>query len=114
MNAATFGAFAEDVAARFLQHKGYTIIDKNYRVRLGEIDIVARLNNCIVFVEVKARSTIRHGMPREYVTPAKQRRIIATAQQYLVEHDALESDTRFDVIELFGKNIVHIKGAFEV
>lgn len=80
------GAAGEVLAARFLREKGYTIQAANVRSRFGEIDIIAADTQYIAFVEVKTRSEGALYAPREAVTPAKQRRILATAAQYLCSH----------------------------
>ena len=77
------GTEKENLAAEYLKKKGYFIIEKNYRVRQGEIDLVAEGQGCLVFAEVKTREEGGLVTPREAVTPAKQRRIIAAAKGYL-------------------------------
>ena len=113
------GKFGEDCAAKFLEAKGYTIIAKNFRIRSAEIDIIAKLDNVIVFVEVKARSDIRHGLPSEAVTLRKQKKIIEAASVFLQDETFSEYACRFDVVEVYlngerGTEINHIENAFEV
>ena len=93
------GAAGEVLAARFLREKGYTITASNVRSRFGEIDIIACDAQYIAFVEVKTRSEDTLYAPREAVDSAKQRRIIATAAQYLQQHPS-SLQPRFDVIEV--------------
>ena len=68
------GKLGEDCAANFLEAKGYSIVARNFRIRSAEIDIIAKLDDLLIFVEVKARSDIRHGLPREAVTINKQKK----------------------------------------
>ena len=114
------GAAGEVLAARFLRDKGYTITAANVHSRLGEIDIIAEDGQYIAFVEVKARSEDAIYAPREAVTLAKQRKVIATAALYLQRHPtALQP--RFDVIEIVTAKgrpmtvleIDHLMGAYE-
>ncbi|MBI5631209.1 MAG: YraN family protein [Elusimicrobia bacterium] len=109
------GAEAEAAAARYLTGLGYEILDRNFRGRFGEIDIIAQDGEAIVFVEVRARSDCRFGAPEETVGPAKRRKIIKTALLYL-QSRGIADDTlaRFDVIAIESGRINHIPGAFEV
>ncbi|MBE8955115.1 MAG: YraN family protein [Quinella sp. 2Q5] len=114
-----FGKLGEDVAAKFLQAKGYTIIARNFRIRSAEIDIIARVHDVIIFVEVKARSNIRHGLPSEAVTLRKQQKIIEAAGVFLQDENFADCACRFDVVEVYlrGGNVEeinHIENAFEV
>ena len=93
------GAAGEVLAARFLRERGYTLLTSNYRTRRGEIDIIACDRTYILFVEVKAREEGSLYAPREAVTAAKQRRIVAAALQYLQEQPTT-LQPRFDVIEI--------------
>lgn len=101
----------ENMALRYLKHRLYRILETNYARKTGEIDIIAEKGGYIVFVEVKYRNNTSKGLPREAVTPFKQRQIIRTAQMYIIENK-LDCDMRFDVIEILGKHIEHIKNAF--
>ncbi|MDO4982370.1 MAG: YraN family protein [Eubacteriales bacterium] len=112
------GRFGEDRAAAFLRKKGYTITERNYRCRVGEIDIIAEDRDFIVFVEVKTRKNDLYVQAREYVTASKQRKIRQTALMYLAFHET-EKQPRFDVIEvyipegLFGTvTLNHLENAF--
>jgi putative endonuclease len=91
------GAFGEDAAARWYEARGFEIVDRNWRVREGEIDLVARRGRTIVFCEVKTRSSDRFGSPVESVTATKQRRLRALAARWLAEHPARHGEVRFDV-----------------
>ena len=113
------GAFGEDCAAKFLEDKGYTIVARNFRIRSAEIDIIAQIDDVIVFVEVKARSSIRHGLPVEAVTIRKQKKIIKAAGVFLQDEKFCECACRFDVVEVYLRGegveeINHIENAFEV
>ncbi len=88
----------EDAAAAVLADQGFVILERNYRCRLGEIDIVARDGQVLCFVEVKAVSGDEAGSPFEKVTPHKQSRIVRVAQAYLQEHRQEEEPCRFDVV----------------
>lgn len=112
------GGWGEERAARYLRLRAYRILDKNYRCRLGEIDLIARRGGFLVFVEVKLRRTDRFGEAREFVGRSKQERILATAQLWLQEHET-SLQPRFDVIEIYAPDgpegrvkINHIENAF--
>lgn len=92
------GDLGEETAADFLRRNGYDIIERNYRHRRGEIDIVASENGVLVFVEVKYRRSRRFGAPEEAVTPAKQELLRRTAEGYAVEREIGERECRFDVV----------------
>jgi len=106
------GLFWERVAAFYLLLKGYRILGFNYRTRFGEIDIICRDGETIVFVEVKYRKSERFGSAEEFVTEKKIERIIKTARQFISEK-RLEGTFRFDVVAINGFKIKHIKNAFE-
>jgi len=112
------GSVGEAIASSHLQSKGYRIIAQNYRCKLGEIDIVARQRNILIFCEVKCRQNKEFGEPFEAVTISKQRRLRRLAQYYLLAHPAPGLDYRFDVISIITgmdgkpKEIVHIENAF--
>ena len=94
------GAFGERKAANYLRLHGYRIVDTNCRYRQGEIDIIAQKRGYIVFVEVKLRKNNAFGEAREFVTYAKQQRVIMAAQLWLQSHET-ELQPRFDVIEIY-------------
>ncbi|WP_137939150.1 YraN family protein [Chitinivorax sp. B] len=96
------GAAAEAVAARFLIRHGLKIVARNYRCRLGEIDLIALDGNTLVFVEVKARSGSGFGGSIYSITPAKQRKLLATAQHYLASLGR-EPACRFDAVLFEGQ-----------
>jgi putative endonuclease len=90
----------EHKALEALIEKGYSILETNYSSRFGEIDIIAQKDNCIVFIEVKYRSSKFCGLPQEAVTKAKQNKIIKTAVSYIVERNIKDTDYRFDIIAI--------------
>ena len=114
------GAWGEERAAKYLRGKGYTIVGRNFRCRSGEIDIIARRGGVIAFVEVKLRRDAEFAEAREFVTPAKQRRVILTAEYWLASHQT-ELQPRFDVIEIYAPSgertlfpkINHLEDAFQ-
>lgn len=115
----TFGKLGEDCAAKFLEAQGYTIVARNFRIRSAEIDIIAQIDDVIVFVEVKARSDIRHGLPSEAVNLRKQKKIIEAAGVFLQDENFSECACRFDIVEVYLRGdcveeINHIENAFEV
>jgi putative endonuclease len=114
------GRRGEEEAERFLRKHGFSILDRNARSRLGEIDLVARAGQTLVFVEVKTRREGEGDSPEAAVTPAKQRRLGRLAQQYLKLKRLGEVPCRFDVVAvtLDARDRVtalrHLPGAFEV
>lgn len=96
--ALALGRSGEDVACRYLERKGFEILERGFRLGRGEIDIVALDRGALVFIEVKARADESHGRPEEAVTPAKQRQVRHVALGYLMLHPAPGVDCRFDVI----------------
>jgi putative endonuclease len=113
-----FGQTGESIAARFLRKMGYRIIEKNYRNVLGEIDIIARDRDTLVFVEVKARASGRYGNPKYAVTPRKQRKISMVALLYLKSTSQSRIKARFDVVAIrsaaAAPHIELIKNAFDL
>ena len=106
------GKKGEAQAVVFLKKKGYKILKTNYVNKLGEIDIICRHKDEIVFVEVKTRTSEKFGLPRESVTEYKQNKIRLVATLYLQSNNILDSKVRFDVIEVLGEDIEHIIGCF--
>ncbi len=94
------GSKAEESAIVFLENKGYVILERNYRTRFAEIDIIAEHDDCIVFIEVKARKSIKKGHPKEAVGFSKQKKIILAAQYYLREKMLSRVRVRFDVVSI--------------
>ena len=96
------GDKTEKLAAEYLTKKGYKVITTNFRCGMGEIDIIAKDKDYIVFIEVKYRKTDKNGLPREAVTVFKQRTIIKVAKYYLMLYNLYNSNCRFDVVEMKG------------
>ncbi|CAG1065148.1 hypothetical protein BAC1_00726 [uncultured bacterium] len=117
MNKASIGRRGEDEAALFLESKGYKVVERNYRCRYGEIDIVARDGKTVVFVEVKTRGSDRFGCPTASVDARKQKKILLTSQFYIESNRLFDTDLRFDVvgIEMSGGKLAFelVKNAFE-
>lgn len=107
------GTQYEKLAGTYLEEQGYQILCYNYRCPLGEIDIVAKQEEIIVFVEVKYRKTLRRGNPLEAVNIRKQRVISKCANYYMAVHHEYNQSGRFDVIGILGASITHIENAFE-
>ena len=96
-----FGKRGELLAAKLLKKDGYKIIEMNYRSRFGEVDIIAREGDVLVFVEVKTRSSLDFGSPGEAVTEKKKGHIIQSAQDFLVRFEGMSvPEVRFDVVSL--------------
>jgi putative endonuclease len=113
------GISGEEEAARYLKRKGYRILSRNYRCRLGEIDLVALKRGTLVFCEVKARNDKAFGEPFEAVSQYKQERLRRLAESYLLENrQKRELNYRFDVISILFANggrveeLTHIENAF--
>lgn len=111
------GATGEDAAVAHLARLGYVILDRNFKTRTGEIDIVAREQKTTVFVEVKRREATGHGTAAEFVSPAKIRKVVSAARLYAARHGLAESPIRFDVIAIDvidgREQLRHHKGAFD-
>ncbi len=113
LNRRETGKNYEEKAASFLQQQGYVILEKNYRDRFGEVDIVAREGRYLVFVEVKYRKDTDSGYPEEAVSARKQGRIRHTASWYLYSHGcAEETPCRFDVVSIVGEEILLFRDVF--
>lgn len=98
----TRGRKGEDLACRYLKEQGYRILDRNVRYKMGELDIVAQIEDTICFVEVKARTRVDYGMPRDAVDARKQWKLIRCAQLYLKLHPgyARRFSPRMDIVEI--------------
>ncbi len=92
------GNLGETLAADYLRQQGYTIITRNWRCATGEIDVIARDGDTLIFVEVRTRHGGRLGSPEESITPRKQAKLIALAYEYLAAMDAPPDDWRIDVV----------------
>ena len=119
MSTKKIGKLGEDLAVSYLENKGYRVLERNYSIRAGEVDIIALDSGVLVFVEVKARSGLGFGAPFEAVTYKKQQQIAKAALFYLSEHDLHNHEARFDVVsvmihDLKTPKIDLIKNAFEL
>lgn len=117
MSRIALGRLGEALAEKHLEGLGYTIIARNHRCDLGELDLVGRDGAAWVFVEVKTRRSLRCGTGAEAVTPRKQARLIRLALRFLSEHASSHAPFRFDVVDVRlgtaeAPEIRHIKGAF--
>jgi putative endonuclease len=112
------GKEGERVAERYLQKKGYTLVERNYRCPAGELDLIVLDRRVVVFVEVKTRTGHGFGSPLEAVEFRKQRKMIQAAQFFLAEKRLQQRDARFDVVGVSwpGRDPVveHIENAFEL
>lgn len=109
------GKKGEDLAADFLQNEGFQILERNWKNRFEEIDIIALENELLVIVEVKTRSSLAFGKPEESVGLRKQRLLVNAAEAYIKKYNS-ERETRFDIVSVVtngtGANIHHIRHAF--
>ncbi len=111
------GKVGEDLAADYLIHHGCQIIARNYRKRLGEIDIIARDGEYLVFVEVKTRRGARYGSPFDAVNWRKQQQISKVALAYMIQYNLMDTAVRFDVVGVYlsdaAPKVEQIQNAFE-
>ncbi len=98
MHNQSIGKIGEVISIEYLTKQGYTIIERNFKARYGEIDIIAVHKNILVFVEVKTRINNTFGTPEEAVTPRKLHEVIKTAQYYTLLHENLPQAQRIDVV----------------
>lgn len=113
VNNRKIGTDYEKLLILYLEQHGYEILQTNYRCRFGEVDIIARQDGYLVFIEVKYRKNTRCGMPAEAVDIRKQKRISGTTMYYLAEQGLGEVPVRFDVASVLGEEITLIQNAFE-
>jgi putative endonuclease len=110
------GRRGEDLACDHLRRRGFVILARNYRCRRGELDLVARDGDVVVFVEVKERRGSSHGTAVEAVTAGKRRRIVSAARVWATLHSLSEAPVRFDVVSIDwgpeGPRVRHDAGAF--
>ena len=113
-----FGRRSEDLAVNHLKKKGYKIIERNYRTKLGEIDIIAKDGRSLVFVEVKTRRSTSYGSPKLAVTPKKQKAISMAALYYLKMTNQTHANARFDVVSILAQgedtHIELVRNAFDL
>lgn len=96
-----FGDWGENCARQFLERIGYSILEANYRGQYGEVDLVAREGECLVFVEVKTRRTRAFGRPEESVTEAKRQKLVQAAWEYMQSKGLEECQWRIDVVGIY-------------
>ncbi|MGB8454758.1 MAG: YraN family protein [Anaerocolumna sp.] len=113
-NKRAVGAKQEQVAADYLRENGYLILESNFRCRTGEIDVIAKDDGYLVFVEVKYRKNTAKGLPQEAVDLHKRQKITRTAQFYILRnHIPADIPCRFDVVTILGQEISIIQNAFD-
>lgn len=109
----SYGDKGEEIAAAYLEQAGYRIVWKNFRCRQGEIDIIAKEQQYLCFIEVKRRKNITSGHPFEAINPSKIKRICKTALFYLqTQHLPDTTPVRFDVISIVGDEVSLLRDAF--
>ncbi|MBI4508614.1 MAG: YraN family protein [Deltaproteobacteria bacterium] len=115
MNRRAAGTQAENLAAEYLRKLGYVLLDRNYQIRQGEIDLVAQNGSVLCFVEVRSRSDNEYGLPEESINRTKRRRIARAAEHYLVARGRGDSTCRFDVVTVDGQGKIRlIQDAFRL
>ena len=111
----SIGDYGENIAKLFLEEKGYTILEVNFRYKRGEIDIIAETEDSLIFIEVKFRSSSAYGFPEEVVTETKINLIQKVAEHY-IEKNNWNKNIRFDIISIVERNnkrqIEHFEDAF--
>lgn len=98
MSKLQFGLAGEQIAVDFLQNKGYKILERNFRIKGGEVDIIALDKQTLVFVEVKTRSSHEYGPPAEAITPPKIRNVVKTAYVYMLFKKLTGQEFRIDAV----------------
>ncbi len=106
------GDFGEKQAQNYVKKLGYQILETNYKTKFGEVDIIAKDKEIIVFIEVKSRNSLKYGRPSEAVTLYKQNKIRQVAQFYIIKNNLISNYIRFDVLEILDNEINHILNAF--
>ena len=111
------GRAAEDLAAGWLEARGFEVLARNHAIRGGEVDLVCREGETICFVEVRSRASLAFGTPAESVDRAKARRVVLAAQDWAARHRALHRQLRFDVVSVDwasgGARLALFRGAFD-
>ena len=108
------GVTGEDRAVAHLARCGYRIVERNYRCKLGELDVVARDHGVLVFVEVRSRRSADRGSALHAVNWKKRRKVARVAMQYLAYRQPVFDEARFDVVAITGGELVHIKDAWRL
>ena len=116
MDRQSLGKWGEEAVCAHLKKKGYAILERNYRIRGGEIDIIAQKKDHVAFVEVKTRRTAAYGSPAEAVGARKQKSILLAARQYVADRGKTGENYTFDVAEVWANadrpDIHYIENAF--
>ena len=114
MNKRETGSKYESLVCEYLNDHGYTVTDRNFHSKYGEIDIIAVKNSYICFVEVKYRKDTQKGMPQEAINPSKIKKICKTSAYYVFSHSQYSGlQIRFDVASVLGDNITYYENAFD-
>lgn len=117
MDSKSLGQIGEDIASVYLKSRGYEILERNFRSLIGEIDIIAKDGENLIFIEVKTKSNKDFGLPQEMVTAKKQNKLIKVADSYLKEKNLEDIPWRIDVVAIIknknGNQIKLIKNAIE-
>ena len=117
VNKKAIGDWGEEIASAFFKKGGYAILEKKYRTPVGEIDLICKRGDVIVFVEVKTRASSRFGGPGDAITPYKKERIIRAARWYIMEKLHKDMEFRFDCLFIRGNpkqyELEHVEAAFE-
>ncbi len=114
MNKRDIGAAGEETAIKALKKRGYRILERNHTTRFGEIDIIAEESGCLVFVEVKKRSTGQFGDALSAIGRTKQEHMVKSALWYMKQHKCFGRRMRFDAVGLDGDQVKIVKSAFMV
>lgn len=113
----TLGQLGEDLAADFLLKNGYQILERNWRFRKAEVDLIAHKENIVAIVEVKTRTSADFGNPQDFVKPKKIKLLVNAVNEYIVAKN-LDVTVRFDIIAILiqgnQKNIEHLEDAFYI
>lgn len=109
MNKREKGRIFEDIAEKYLKEKGFEILYRNYRTRQGEIDIIAKKDNLIVFVEVRGKTSDNFGLSEESITLPKAKKILETAKHFIYQNNLFDYDYRFDLIAINNNQVNHIE-----
>jgi putative endonuclease len=105
------GFIGEQRAVKMLKKAGYIIVERNFKCPFGEVDIIAKKDDVVAFIEVKARSSIDYGMPSQAVDFRRQKRYLNCAKFYFTGRE-IDYIVRFDVVEVYKKQVNHIENAF--
>ena len=113
-NTVVVGASAEAAATRLLLERGYRIVERNFRCEAGELDVIARDRDVLVFVEVRSRGNADHGHAAEMIGASKQRQVARVAAYYLAMRDPTYDEIRFDVVAITGGHAELIQDAWRL